>query len=96
MKREAVYAGSFYPKNDGVLRREIEGFFKSAKKVNLKGKLRALVVPHAGYMYSGIVAAAGYKLLTNQKKIILIGPSHQAYFRGFAASGSDYWSTPLG
>ena len=57
-----------------------------------------LIVPHAGYVYSGQVAAYAYSLLKNSKKqkIILLGPSHTAYFNDVAADINDYWETPLG
>ncbi|MFA5931024.1 MAG: AmmeMemoRadiSam system protein B [archaeon] len=95
--RESVYAGSFYPKEKKELSSMIDSFLKKAKEKKLNGKLRALIVPHAGYVYSGNVAALGYKLLekSNPKKIILFGPSHHAYLEG-AYSFSGSWSTPLG
>jgi AmmeMemoRadiSam system protein B len=60
-----------------------------------------IVVPHAGYMYSGPVAAVSYKQLLNlnpnkQYKILLIGPSHHVYFNGVSYGFYDYWETPLG
>jgi AmmeMemoRadiSam system protein B len=69
---------------------------------HLEGKLKALIVPHAGYIYSGPVAATGYKLLGQEaekravSKIVLVGPSHHASFFGVAESGADFWETPLG
>ncbi len=98
--RKAAVAGSFYPAGKAELRGQIEGFISAAKDVKINGRLHALVEPHAGYVYSGPIAAYGYKLLskhqTEIKKIILLGPSHYAGFSGAAESGFDYWETPLG
>ncbi len=98
--REPAVAGTFYPDDEKELREMIEKFLKEAKEVKIEGKLRGLVVPHAGYIYSGPVAAYGYKLLAEQKpqpsKILLIGPAHYGMFHGLAESGEKIWKTPLG
>lgn len=99
--RKASFAGSFYPEDPLELRALVDGFITSSKSVSLpKGaKLKAIMVPHAGYVYSGIVAASGYKLLKSLRalrEVIIIGPSHNKYFRGAVVDDSDYWETPLG
>jgi len=98
--RKPAVADAFYPGNPVELRQMIDKFLNDAKDVKINGKLRALVVPHAGYIYSGPVAAYGYKLLSKHPerftKIILVGPSHFAAFPGAAESGADGWQTPLG
>ncbi len=98
--REAAVAGSFYPAGEKELKQMIEKFLKQAKDIKITGKLRGLVVPHAGYVYSGLTAAYGYKLLMKEKpqpdKIILLGPAHFGMFVGIAESGADKWMTPLG
>jgi len=98
--RKPAVAGAFYPDEPAELQGMIEDFLGKAKEVKVKGRLRAMVVPHAGYIYSGPVAAFGYKLLaglkTQPSKIILIGPSHYAGFLGAAEAGADAWQTPLG
>ncbi|MEM3364229.1 MAG: AmmeMemoRadiSam system protein B [Candidatus Micrarchaeia archaeon] len=98
--RSPAVAGTFYPADGQELLRMIEGFLKNAKSPPVRGKLRGLIVPHAGYIYSGIVAAAGYKILKEHKDeyddIILIGPSHYMTFYGAASVVSDVWETPLG
>jgi AmmeMemoRadiSam system protein B len=98
--RKPAVAGAFYPNEPYKLKEMIEGFLHKAKETKIKGKLRALIVPHAGYIYSGPVAAYAYKLLKKHadefSKIILIGPSHFAGFFGAAESGADGWQTPLG
>ncbi len=98
--RNPAVAGTFYPDDEKELREMIEKFLKEAKETKIEGRLRGLVVPHAGYVYSGPVAAYGYKLLAKQKpqpgKVILIGPSHYGMFVGIAESGANTWKTPLG
>lgn len=62
------------------------------------GALAGLVVPHAGYRYSGTIAACGYRLLTEgrPRRVVLVGPSHRSAFRGVALSDCDVFETPLG
>jgi AmmeMemoRadiSam system protein B len=65
----------------------------------LPGELRALVAPHAGYVFSGAVAASAFAALLPQAgalRIALLGPSHFVPLRGLAVSGADGWQTPLG
>lgn len=96
--RSSQFAGTFYPDDPQTLKEMIENFLHEASIQKLKSKPRALIVPHAGYIYSGPVAAYGYKVIENQnyKKIILLGPSHHFSFQGLASSPSGYWETPLG
>lgn len=91
--RKPSFAGSFYPEDKDELKNQIINFLNQAKKADFKPK--ALIVPHAGYIYSGQTAAYAYKLLNNQKKIILLGPCHNAS-HGLLSDTSDYWETPLG
>jgi AmmeMemoRadiSam system protein B len=96
--RKPAVAGSFYPNEPEQLKEMIEKFLGRAKETKLPGSLHALIVPHAGYIYSGPTAAFAYKLLEKENfpKIILIGPSHYATFFGAAQSGMTGWQTPLG
>lgn len=103
--RLPAVSGAFYPSGKKDLEDAVHCFIEEAKKISPnnslpKTRLKALIVPHAGYIYSGIVAASGFNLLTKQNlkspKIILLGPSHNIYFQGFASSSSKYWETPLG
>ncbi len=98
--REPAVAGTFYPDDENELRKMIGEFIDRAKTTETKGKLRGMVVPHAGYIYSGPTAAYGYKLLMKQKpqpsKVIIVGPSHYGMFVGAAESGFSEWRTPLG
>lgn len=98
--RQPAVAGTFYPGSKKELELLIDNLIKNSKDFEIKGKLKGLIVPHAGYEFSGIVAASGYKLLKKCykkiSKIILIGPSHQVYFEGASISNFDFWETPLG
>lgn len=98
MIREPAVAGAFYPGDAGQLKKMVDGFLAQAKETKLDGKLRGLVVPHAGYVYSGPVAAYGYKMLARQgfEKAIIIGPSHYSSFYGACEAGAELWRTPLG
>jgi len=98
--------GEFYPSEKFKLESTLETLFEKAKGISsLKGsdkqKLKALVVPHAGYIYSGIVAAAGFNLVKPENfrrnpKILLLGPSHHADFYSLGATSAKEWQTPLG
>lgn len=98
--RIAAVAGSFYPDDENELHEMINGYLAKADDINLPGKLRALVEPHAGYIYSGSVGAYGYSLLSKYKdkvrKVLLLGPSHYSVFNGVCESGFDFWETPFG
>src|SRR5208283_3521956 len=100
--RSPAVAGGFYPSDPEELREMILGYCDAAakEKRSVSGRLRGIIVPHAGYIYSGPVAAYAYDLLRSMKRkpkrIIIIGPSHYAAFPGLAESGYDAWSTPLG
>jgi len=96
--RKSIIAGTWYPGNANTLRKEIQKFLDRAESPQIKGKLTAIVSPHAGYIYSGPVAAFGYKLLTKGEfdRVLIVGPSHRAYFRGVALYGDGGFETPLG
>jgi len=96
--RKSAVAGSFYPGDQSVLKREIENYFSRTGAVVDNKKIRALLVPHAGTVYSGQVAAWGYRQLPKlvSPHFVLIGPSHHVAFDGLAASGAEIWKTPLG
>lgn len=97
LRRPAV-AGAFYPGNRFLLQRQVDGFLAEAKKIDLEGELIALIAPHAGYIYSGPVAAYSYKQLEgkNFDTVILIGPSHHIGFGGASVYNQGPYQTPLG
>ena len=96
--KEPSVAGTFYPADKKELRETVEGFLAKAKKGQRNGKLIALVSPHAGYRFSGQVAAYGYKEIKDSgiKKVILIGPSHHSAFKGASVYTKGSFRTPLG
>src|SRR3990172_11468727 len=91
-------AGSFYPARKEMLESTIHRSLTEAKSVSFPGKLRALIVPHSSYEYSGIVAAAGYKLIKDNEpnRVVLIGPSHFTTLEGAALCDDLGWQTLLG
>ncbi len=99
VRRPAV-AGAFYPQGKEELAQAVDGMLASAKETEVGGTLRGLVVPHAGYVYSGPVASCGYRLLEGAggrvRKALIMGPSHYALFIGACESGFGEWETPLG
>ena len=96
--REPALAGTWYPASPEKLRGQLTEFLSKASSEPVQGEVIGLVVPHAGYMYSGQVAAFGYKHLqgTNFKRVILIGPSHHVGFKGIAVDLQSGYRTPLG
>ena len=95
--RKPAVAGAFYPADKAELTKQVDEFLANAKKID-KGRLVAIVVPHAGYVYSGQVAAHSFKQLegTDFKKIIIISPSHYVSFDGMSVYNKGLFETPLG
>ena len=96
--RPPAVAGQFYPAAAEEITEQINGYLKQASTPPVEGEIKAIIVPHAGYDFSGQVAAYGFKLLKGVKinTAVLIGNSHTAYFDGAAIDSSDVWQTPLG
>jgi hypothetical protein len=101
--RPAAVAGTFYPAAPRHLQAEVDELLRDAVTSVRPGTRRppkALIVPHAGYRYSGPVAASAYTLLTpfaeSIRRVILVGPSHRAYFHGVALPEATAFETPLG
>jgi AmmeMemoRadiSam system protein B len=96
--RLSAVSGQFYPEEKRELERMIENFLKEAKIAEVKGEVFGLILPHAGYVFSGFVAAHGFKLISgkNFKNVILIGDSHYEYFDGVSIWEKGFWETPLG
>jgi MEMO1 family protein len=95
---ESILSGSWYPADAAALREMITGFLKKVPPHEKPGRLVALISPHAGYRYSGQVAAHAYRLLENQKveTIVLVGPSHHHRFEGISVYDRGDFRTPLG
>lgn len=101
--RQPAVAGRFYPGRAEDLARTVDRLLADARDaarspVPASGsRLRALLVPHAGYVYSGPTAARGYALLDDSTtRVVLIGPAHQVGFRGLALPQAEAFATPLG
>jgi MEMO1 family protein len=98
--RAPAVAGAFYPADADTLRREVSAFLGAARPPDLPAPPKALIVPHAAYVYSGFVAAAANALLRESRRtvrrVVLIGPSHRVPLAGIAVPEADYFLTPLG
>ena len=98
--RPAAVAGLFYPDDPQVLKRMLADLLANAKGVELSRPPKALIVPHAGYVYSGPVAASAYARLVGMRdrirRVVLLGPTHRVSVRGLALPEADRFATPLG
>ncbi len=96
-------AGTFYPSDSAQLSSDITELLQQAQSDEQQDKAipaKAIIAPHAGYIYSGPVAASAYMqllpLAKTIKKVLVLAPSHRVPFSGLATSGADYFNTPLG
>jgi MEMO1 family protein len=98
VRRAARFAGSWYPGSPAVLEQDLDAYLAAVGPVSGPGRLSGLVVPHAGYKYSGPVAAHAYALLRGQRdlRVVLVGPSHREAFEGVAVLRAGELETPLG
>jgi MEMO1 family protein len=103
--REAAVAGTFYPADRSELAAMVGGLLDAAAEADrgrdaLGAPPKALIAPHAGYVYSGAVAASAFRcaapLRDRIRRVVLIGPSHFVRFAGVASSGASAFATPLG
>ncbi|HFB66741.1 MAG TPA: AmmeMemoRadiSam system protein B [Aeromonadales bacterium] len=103
--RQPAVAGMFYPLETLKLQQQIEQMVKESSLCGDKSQacshtVKALIVPHAGYRYSGVVAASAYSQLMdcaeNYRHVIILGPSHHVPFAGLALPSSTQFETPLG
>jgi len=96
--RQPAVSGLFYPEDARTLRRMVEGFLAEATPEG--GVPKAIIAPHAGYIYSGPIAASVYARLaagrSSIRRVVLLGPSHRVPFQGLAVSGASSFRTPLG
>lgn len=96
--RPAAVAGRFYPGDAASLAAEVDGMLAAA--TDARGpRPKALIVPHAGYVYSGPIAASAYRLLAGHplpKRVVLLGPAHYVPLRGLALPDATAVATPLG
>ena len=96
--KEPNAAGAFYPADPVSLGQMIDSFIAAVNPQPVQGEIFALISPHAGYGYSGQVAAYGYKLIKDRpyKTVIIIGPSHQYGFGSISVYPRGVFRTPLG
>jgi len=104
--RQMAVAGMFYPDNPGELQATIDQYLSEAKvsreviATKKDETLKAFIFPHAGYIYSGPLAASAYARLEPSRdsirRVILLGPSPRVAFSGMAVSSANYLATPLG
>jgi len=97
--REPAVAGAFYPADRNSLKDQLEQLLTDTD-TTADTCPRAIIAPHAGYIYSGPVAAPAYhtllKFRDQIKRVVLLGPSHRVAINGLALTGADFFSTPLG
>lgn len=98
--RRAAVAGMFYPNNPTELEQTLTDLLAHPEGVTLTRPPKALIVPHAGYIYSGPIAASAYAQLASLRgcirRVVLLGPAHYAYVRGLALPDTECFRTPLG
>jgi AmmeMemoRadiSam system protein B/AmmeMemoRadiSam system protein A len=96
--REPAVAGTWYPGQPDILSDDVKRYLDNAKKVEFRGKVVALISPHAGYQYSGQVAANAYKLIEGETfdSVVVVAPSHYALFKGVSIYDRGGYRTPLG
>jgi hypothetical protein len=94
--RSPAVAGAFYPASPEALLALVDGLIAAATPSTRAPK--ALVVPHAGYVYSGPIAASGFARIdgTSLERVVLLGPAHRVALRGMVSPGADRLQTPLG
>jgi AmmeMemoRadiSam system protein B len=97
--RQAAVAGQFYPSDPDDLFRMVDGFLNDAKPMT--GRAKAIIGPHAGYVFSGPIAGSAYRAFdgldpNSVTRVILLGPAHRVSFRGVAACAFTHFSTPMG
>jgi MEMO1 family protein len=98
--RTPAFAGTFYPSKPQELAAAVKGFLAEAIPPAKPGSAKAVVAPHAGYIYSGPIAGTAYASLAARgsqvERVILLGPSHRVAFAGVATSGAGVFETPIG
>ncbi|MEM5815698.1 MAG: MEMO1 family protein [Candidatus Aenigmatarchaeota archaeon] len=97
MIREAKFAGFFYPKSKKEIEKVLKDFFEKVKLDKIKEEIIGIIVPHAGYIYSGLTATYAYSLLPkNIFRAVIIGPNHTGLGKEVSVFYKGKWKTPLG
>lgn len=96
--RRSMIAGSWYPGTVEVLEGTLSRYLDDVEPVELKGELVGLIAPHAGYVYSGRVAAHAYKQLESScfDHVVVVSPVHRMSVGRYGIADADYYETPLG
>lgn len=98
--RPPAVSGLFYPDDASELSDVVAGYLADVPVGDVPAAPKAMIVPHAGYVYSGCVAATAYSLIAQRRheirRVVLIGPSHRVYLKGLAVPESSAFATPLG
>ena len=97
--RQPVAAGRFYPADKDTLSKDLARYFKTCKKSPGNWNVRAIISPHAGYMFSGKITASAFSAIPKNaayKNIFIIGSSHVMYFKGASVYNCGDYITPLG
>ncbi|NVL91465.1 MAG: AmmeMemoRadiSam system protein B [Desulfobacterales bacterium] len=96
--RKPAVAGYFYPKHEKALKSTVDDFILNVKQKQITGRVLGLMCPHAGYVFSGQVAAYSYRQIKDRDydTVIIIGPSHHVYLEGASVGDWDTYVTPLG
>lgn len=96
--KKPVLAGTWYPGDPIRLRSDMERYLADTGEEKIDGKVMGLISPHAGYVYSGRIAACAYRAVRGNEfdAVIVIGPSHRAYFKGASIYNVTGYETPLG
>lgn len=93
MVRQPVVAGRFYPADPRELTTQVDAYLEAERDPEAA---RGIVVPHAGYMYSGAVAGEVFATTVIPRRVVMLGPNHTGAGPEIAVSGADAWNTPLG
>ena len=96
--REPAVAGQFYPGSEKALRETVSSMLAKVEPIDLKGRVVGLISPHAGYVYSGQVAANAFRTVEGKQfdAVIVVAPSHHMYFDGSSIYREGPYRTPLG
>lgn len=97
--REPAVAGLFYPADPGALEAQLADLLAEIPETEVAAP-KAIIAPHAGYVYSGAIAASAYGRLRpvadRIRRVVLLGPAHRVAFHGIARASAQYFETPLG
>ncbi len=96
--RKPAVAGMFYPSGAEKLSSQINDYLNKVPPLHIEEKIVAIISPHAGYEFSGGVAAYSFKAIEQRdfSTVVIIGPSHYVYFKGISVYAEGYYQTPLG